>query len=610
MTNTVEEELLRAKQLLKNGNNNKALEIVKVLYTRDGLHLGELIACSLLESQIRIKLNEFDKALALAEEALHKARKLNNIILILDVLITKAQILWRSDEFEKGIQTVGEGEKLLAEIELKKLEVQDKEIEERKAQLMDAGGVIYWYKGELNDAMKCYQQSLDIYEKHNDKIGIASVFHNMSLLYQSKGDLDKSIECSLLGLAIFKELGNKSRIASSLNNLGIAYKLKGDHNKALEYHQQSLVLKEEIGNKFEIGLSLLNLGVIYRDKGELKKAIEYYQQCKEIFEDVGNQKNIALTLNNLGDVYQLKGDLDLALEYLQQSLSIYEQLGIKQEVALALLNIGEVYRNKEQHNYAHTCYNQSLEIYEELGNDHLIAIVLYELVWLSLDEKNTNLAQQYLQKLQLIKDRTDDKIVDQHLCIARALLLKSSNRTRDRFKALEIFKQLNQEEVTEYNLTVTIMIHLCDLLLFELKMTGEEDIIDEIKILTHKLADLANQQSSHLLLVEAYVLQSKFALLELDINKAQKLLDEALLIAEKRGLKKLAIKIFSERANLEAQIEKWQYLIKHEASMKDRLELARLEELISNVVSKRFDVTDEEIKNYAVRAKRIVEDWG
>jgi predicted amidohydrolase len=137
-------------------------------------------------------------------------------------------------------------------------------------------------------------------------------------------------------------------------------------------------------------------------------------------------------------------------------------------------------------------------------------------------------------------------------------------------------------------------------------MTGEDEILHEVKDLTEKLHKIAKDQSSHSLLTEAYVLKSKLALLELDINKAQELLDIALINAEDKGLRTLAVKIYSEKTLLEAEIEKWKYLTKRKAPLNERLELTRLEGLMERVTSKRLEVSEDEVEKYRIRAKDFV----
>jgi tetratricopeptide (TPR) repeat protein len=463
--------------------------------------------------------------------------------------------------------------------------------------------------GNLEQAAVFHKQSLVISEEGNDKQGIADSLNNLGLIHQSQGKFHLALETYQRALAISEDLGDKERISKIINNIGITYSSIGNQKQALKYLQKNHSIRVELGRKTDIAMSFINIGAIYRMQGDLSKALEHYQLGQRIYEEIADKKGIALALNNLGDIYQLKGDLNLALEYYQESLSIYEELGIKQDIAMSLTNIGELYRIKSNPDWALKYFKRSLAMYEELQNDSSAAIVLYELVWLALDCNEPDLAQEHLEKLRQINERADSKIVRQRYLIANALLLKSYKRTRHKMKAEEILAEVVEEEVVDHALTVTAMIHLCDLLLFELKMTGEEEILDEAISLTNRLLTIAKQQGSHSVLAETYVLQSKLALLELDMKKAQNLLEIALLNAEDKGLRNLAIKIYSEKTLLETQIEKWEYLVKQKAPLNERLELTRLEDLISRVASERLEVTEEEVQQYLVRAKDVVKTF-
>ncbi|MHA2304897.1 MAG: tetratricopeptide repeat protein [Candidatus Hodarchaeales archaeon] len=605
MNHSTQKKFRRVELLLNEGDYKNALELVETISSGELQSTNDKITRFLLEGRLRTKIGELHKARLIIDETLSIDREQVNLLQIVDVFILKAEISWRLGNFDEGLHAVQEGEKLL--VELGKEE--EDEIKKRKKNLLHQGGIIHWYTGNLDQATVFNEQCLAISKEDNDKQGIANSLNNLGLIHQSKGKFKIALEYYQESLKIYEDLEDKENICKLYNNIGINYSYIGDQERALEYLQKNHEIRVELGNKVDIARSLLNIGAVYRMQGEISNALEYYQQGQRIYEEISNKKGIALALNNLGDVYQLKGDLNLALEYYQESLAIYEELGIKQDVAMSLTNIGELYRTKRNPDWALRYYKRSLAMYEELKNDPSIAKVLYELVWLALDGNEPALAQKHLEKLKQINERTDNRIVRHRYLIAKALLLKSHKRTRHKMKAEEILTEVVEEEVVNHKLTVTAMIHLCDLLLFELKMTGEEEILDEVKNLTKKLLNIAKQQSSHSLLIETYVLQSKLALLEMDVKKAQNLLEQALLNAEERGLRNLAIKIYSEKTLLEAQIEKWEYVIKHKAPLNERLELTRLEDVIARVTSERLEVTEEEVLQYTVRAKDLVKTF-
>lgn len=601
------DEIEHVKNLMSRGDYKKAIELVRKLFIDKELSLNDQLNCLLIENQLMIKLGEIEKADEQIERMLKNFKGIKNKLVIVDILLNKLEICWRSSRFNEGLQVSQRVEEIFQEIEHDYDEID--EVERRRGDFLLSKGVFEWYQGNFDQSLKDHQRSLTFFQALNATQGVAKVLNNLGLLYRSKGYLDKAIECHQKSISTIEEVMDDQILASNYNNLGTVYQLKGDHKKALEFYQKSLALKERIGNQNEIALSLLNLGVNYRMQGSLNQALEYYQQSQLIFEKLGDKKHIALVLNNLGDVYQLKGALNLALEYHQESLALYEELGMKADIALSFVNIGEIYKIKKNSKWAQKYFLRSLKIFEELQNNLSTSDVLYNLILLCLDNNEPSLSQNYLQKLEGIKERVNNRIVNQKYLIGKALILKNSPRFRLKMKAIEILEKVVEEDVVDHNLTITAMIFLSDLLLYELKMTGEEEILIKVKELTNQLLDIAKNQSSHSILTETYVLQSKLALLELDFVKAQELLDFALLIAEEKGLRNLAVKIFNEKTALEAQVEEWQFLIKQNVPLAKRFELTRLEEMMSRVAGNPFEITEEEVEKYARREKYKRTAW-
>jgi len=584
LPSSVSKELSHAEKLLKKEKYKAALQLVERITNQKDLPTDDRLTCLLLESRIRAKLGDLEKAALLIDEGLEAIRKDENLSIIVDFLTAKSEISWRLGKLDEGLSAVKDAVVLLEKLEPKYVGKQEGELIRRKGELLHHGGVIHWYKGNLDTALEYHKESLAIKEDQNDRQGMAVSYNNLGLVYWSKGNLDKALEYYEQSLLINEELGNKRNIAVTLTNMGNVYTRKGDLDKALEYQERGLVVKEELGLKHDFAMSLINIGVVYQFKGNLDKALEYYQQSLVIFEELGIDREIALAINNLGNIHQLKGDLDQALDYFQSSLTLYKALGITEGVALALANIGEIYRKKGSFAEAQEYYQQSLTLHDTMENDPLTAVILLELVWISLEGGDSTSVQQYLQKLKQINERTENRVIDQRFRVASALVLKAGKRTRDKVKAGEILEQVVEEEIGDHSLTVTAMIHLCDLLISELKLTGEEVLFAEVKGLTQRLFKIAEQQASHSLLVETYLIQSKLALIELDLGRARKLLNTALQIASEKGLDRLVHELKIEQNQLQEQLKKWELIIKEKPSKQDMIDLTKLDDLLGKMI--------------------------
>jgi hypothetical protein len=129
-------------------------------------------------------------------------------------------------------------------------------------------------------------------------------------------------------------------------------------------------------------------------------------------------------------------------------------------------------------------------------------------------------------------------------------------------------------------------------------MTNDLEVLEEITPLITQLLDSAEKSGSYSILCETHLMQAKLSLLTFDIKKAQRFLIQAQHIAERFSLKLLAIKISNEHDLLLKQLNMWENLKESSSSLKERMEFARLNEQMENIVQKRVveapELLDEE----------------
>jgi len=338
--------------------------------------------------------------------------------------------------------------------------------------------------------------------------------------------------------------------------------LKGEFDKALQKYQIGLELGTKISNKYVIGASLSNIGAMYWRKGELSKALRFHDGSLIYFKNLKAKLEIAAVLGNLGEIYHQKGDLQQALEYHQQSLDIF----------------------KELNNIWHT-------------PRELFCLISICVDLNSNGNRYAKKAEEYLSELETLSKRENNKVIRQRYRVAKALMLKKSPRTRDKAKAETIFQEIIQEKTFEYELTVIAILNLCDLFLLELRISGDPEILLEVQSLVNRLFDIAEQMPSYLLLSNVYLLKSKLALIELDIKKAKKFLDQAQQICEEKGLKRLAMSISNEYDVLLLQLAKWEEFIDKNAILTEKLEFADFQRMINQMLKNKMKELPLETKD-------------
>jgi len=362
-------------------------------------------------------------------------------------------------------------------------------------------------------------------------------------IYFMMREFDKALKYAEQSLMLNKELDLKLGTIESLDIMKNIYYYLGEFEISLDYSNQCLLRAKEIDYKAQILNCYMHFGIIYAFRGEVSSAIEHYNKALTIAEAIDYKFGIAQTLNNLGDLYRKQGRYKLAIENLEKSLKIFKELGVSGVTALDCL------------------FHSALE------------------------EGNPLLAQYYLDQLKQIQNRS--KLSNMAYRVDKAIFLKTSPRTIHRGKAEEMLKEIVNGEIVDYEVTIIALLHLTDLLLYELQNTGDDELIDEIKPNIMKLLDLAEKNHSFPLLAEVYIFRARLALVTLELQEAQKLLTKAQNIAEKYHINNLAIRISTEHDDLLKKLSRWEGIDESNTSLSERMQLAGIRQQMEQLIHKR-----------------------
>ncbi len=375
---------------------------------------------------------------------------------------------------------------------------------------------------------------------------------------------------------------------------GWYYTYRNDADSAIKNFEHSLTLREEIGSKKEIAQSLSGIALaLGKVKGELVQAIKYAERAFATAKESNNKWSTAWSLQVMAGLYGNKGEIEKAINFYEQSLALYKEINSKRYMSLVLNNIVEVYRQLGELDRALECIEQSIVLNRELDNLKIVANNHDYLIQILIEKGELERAQQSFHNLEQLNKQLKDKKVNVTYLFDKALLLKTSSRTRNRAEAEEILKQILEEEDLDYELILKALLSLCELLLIELRLTNDLEVLDELNQFIARLLDIAKKSHSYWILCETLLIQAKLSLLTFNIKHAQRFLTQAQQIAERFGLNNLATKISDEQEDLLKKSDLWEKLEEINAPMSDRLELARLDEQIEGIVKNRMILTSQ-----------------
>ncbi len=487
-------------QFFVTGNTQEALNSVNKIIRENtnAINNQELIRALLLKIRILVKqglIREADVLLKSCEEKF-KSKKIEKIDEI-DLLILESELLWHKKEYENAERNLEEAIRKCGEL------TESQEKTQRMAQINFRQATIQYSQGNLDQAIQGLVKSKKMFEQVNDEIGIGR----------------------------------------TLNNIGLVYERKGDVIKATNYYQQSLEIKKRIGDKEDISRTLHNLGRLYRIRGDFKKSLELLEQSLKFREEIGSQEKVMATLNEIGAVYLLRGEVDSAEGVYLKIKGALEKRDEKQSLIPIYINLGIVNEARGKTEKARSFYTKALEYARQTNDWYRLGYVYHNLIELELRSKNQIIAKDYLDSFERLSQIAQNKNITDVFLLTKATVLKASPRVIDKAEAQKTLLQLIKEKNTDASVTLTAMIHLCDLLFINYEVFGDKSSLEELKDWLRKIGEFAKAQESAVLLIQSLLLKAKLAIIEEEINEAESLLSQAQAITEEKGLLNLGIQV-------------------------------------------------------------------
>lgn len=264
------------------------------------------------------------------------------------------------------------------------------------------------------------KDSLDVKDK------IAAVNDNLARIYIDWSDYKKALDYLKKSLSIRKEIGDKKKIIFTQSILGKVYTMQGDFEKAIDLYQQNLKISQELNYGPGIANSLNSIAPVYMKLKQNDKAIEYFKEALDIYEKMNSKgSDYAACLNNLANVYKELNDHKKSVEYYLKALDIFQNSGAKNtDIATLLINIGDEYEMSGSFKKGLEYYQKAMKLQEEVGNKEGMARSLFHIGGIYNEMKNYQAALENFNKSLAISQEIN----------ASALYLSNLQKLSDTYK--------------------------------------------------------------------------------------------------------------------------------------------------------------------------------
>jgi len=275
-----------------------------------------LVGVSQLNAQDSTQVDSLERSLNAATEDTSKVKILN----------TLSSTMWMYGNKEKGSEYANRALAICKEFSEKSHLI---------AVCYSNIGATNYLSGNYPEALKNWQNALQVYQSFDDLNGIASTSGNLGITYLSIGEYEHALEYLRTSLDAYKEDGDSAGMARQYNNLGNTYDNVDDYEAALEHHKMSYNLGKARNDKDGMAGSLVNIGNFYDRDGLYAEALENYYQALDLFKEIGNKSHLPICYINIGDTQVKQGNYSEAEKHIKMGKELAEELGFKESIKLA-----------------------------------------------------------------------------------------------------------------------------------------------------------------------------------------------------------------------------------------------------------------------------------
>jgi tetratricopeptide (TPR) repeat protein len=147
-----------------------------------------------------------------------------------------------------------------------------------RAQALERGGLVSYWRDDIDSASSRWHECLDIYRELDDREGVGQGLRWVGELKEWQGDLEEARRCLDASLAIASEAEDEASVADIFRQLGRLAMKEGDNEKARTYLQDSLAYHERIGDHRLINIALGYLALNAIDRGDFAAARSHLEE--------------------------------------------------------------------------------------------------------------------------------------------------------------------------------------------------------------------------------------------------------------------------------------------------------------------------------------------
>lgn len=214
-----------------------------------------------------------------------------------------------------------------------------------------------FYMGDYAKALEYGQQSLWSCEQSGNDHRAGTVLNYIGNIYREMGDVQEASRCYHESLARKRACGDKAGEAYPLSGLGNLYLDDGKYLRALTFHQKALFIWCRTSDRKNMAVALHNIGEIHFKMKRFEAAATFFSRAIHLAKSMGDRRSEAFLLLAQGGLAAAQGRRKVAIKQFKQALALGTEAGIPDVCYKCHRCLSDAYQHARQ-------YKRALEHYQ------------------------------------------------------------------------------------------------------------------------------------------------------------------------------------------------------------------------------------------------------
>lgn len=273
------------------------------------------------------------------------------------------------------------------------------------ARLRAMSEIVIWMTSYRTDLITNYLENFkEEAEKANSPIWIGKAYNFYGVYYGRLPDYDKALKAYFQAISIFDKIDNKMGVAAASHNVAIILDLTKDHKKALFYYRKAISMNTQLKNKAWLLKNYNAISSVFNTLKQSDSCLFYLEKSLSLSNELHSKKGMMYANGNLGNFYTEKEDYKKSEFYTRIAYDLSAELKEDLSHAEYAMDLGNDYIHTNRLAEAETFLQEALAHYQKIKFKKHFEVCYFRLS--KLEEKKGNFAQSllYYKKFHEISD--------------------------------------------------------------------------------------------------------------------------------------------------------------------------------------------------------------